>query len=87
MLAAHPADEAMRRELAPPPARYLKRLTVPLGAEMRAVAPAEIAHLRADTKDTSVVTSHGGFLMKSSLRRLHDKLDAQSSRRSTAAWR
>lgn len=55
--------------------KYLKWLTVPHGAELRVLAVAEVSYLRADTKYTSVFTSHDTFLITSSLRQMMEKLD------------
>lgn len=64
-------------KLAPVERGYLKWLTVPHGKELRVVPVAEIAYLRADTKYTSIFTPYGSFLLNSSLRRLHGRLDPQ----------
>jgi DNA-binding LytR/AlgR family response regulator len=65
------------KELAPPESKYVKWLTVPHGAELRVVAAAEICYLRADQKYTTLVTSHGSFLLTSSLRQMKERLDPQ----------
>lgn len=65
------------RELAPPESKYLKWLTVPHAGELRVIAVAEIAYLRADQKYTTVVTPESAFLLSSSLRQMKEKLDPQ----------
>ena len=55
--------------------RYLKWLTVPHGSDLRVVAVSEISYLRADNKYTTVNTRSSSFLLNSSLKDMHSKLD------------
>jgi len=57
--------------------RHLKWLTVPHGSELRVVAVSEITYLRADNKYTTVYTRSSSFLLNSSLKEMHSKLDPE----------
>jgi len=59
------------------PARYLKWLTVPHGAERRVVAVGDMLYLRADNKYTTIVTRTGTHLLNSSLKQMQEKLDPE----------
>jgi DNA-binding LytR/AlgR family response regulator len=58
-----------------PDASYLKWLTVPHGSELRVVAVSEILFLQADNKYTTIATRASTFLLNSSLKEMHSKLD------------
>lgn len=55
--------------------QYLRWLTVPRGSELQVVATAEIQYLRADNKYVTVNTRSSSFLLTSSLKDMHAKLD------------
>jgi DNA-binding LytR/AlgR family response regulator len=58
-------------------ARYLKWLTVPYADQRRVLAVSDIAYLRADNKYTTVVARTGTFLLNSTLKEMHHKLDPE----------
>ena len=58
-------------------AHYLKWLTVPHGDQRRVLAVSDISYLRADNKYTTIVTHGGTFLLNSSLKEMHEKLDPE----------
>jgi DNA-binding LytR/AlgR family response regulator len=58
-----------------PEAKYLKWLTVPHASELRVVAVSEILFLKADNKYTTLATRGSTYLLNSSLKEIHSKLD------------
>jgi DNA-binding LytR/AlgR family response regulator len=58
-----------------PEPSYLKWLTVPHASELRVVAVSEILFLQADNKYTTIATRASTFLLNSSLKEMHSKLD------------